>query len=658
MRNLKTLFTSFNKNTLLALPIGLRLKLSISISVSVIIILLGLTLYIYQKSIIFNDAKNHCYLSIDDLIRFTENEIEASAYHVEKYGQSVAHFLTSYENMRIDESKSFLYKANIPGTSRDTVLKVPAVYSGKTVLQGDSTIVPKLHKMGVSFFIYFQKVDNYYVEIVHSEYPDKMKKFESWLSPLNSGNWKFDSPHEFKKSFWNGKKWLQAYRLYVLENGEIKASYDNAKEKIIGALVVGINERNEAKLKKTFTDKVFYKTGLCYQITDRGKVNYHKNIEDSKNISDLEYCKQIIAEKHSEPTYISVKDTSGVRKFYFYKYFSKTYNNVVIEIPEKEIFASLYALRNGIIIAVIVIILSIILIVSGVAKSITSRLSNAIDLAKKISNGVLTDSIFIDSKDELAELGGALNQMNGILNNTVGNINDTVKTIDSASGILKDTSAVISNGAITQASSLEEVSASMEEMTGTIEHTTYSAQDAEKISKESAINIDESSKVLHESVSFLSDIKDKVSIIRDIARQTNILALNAAVVAANAGEYGRGFTVVAREVQKLAERSNDAALDITTVSQKGIEIAQIAAKQLSDHVPLVQKTAAQIKEIAEANNEQKIGIDQINYAVQGLNSITQQNAEQATKISQSIELFTENTQSLSNMVQFFKIKES
>ncbi len=223
---------------------------------------------------------------------------------------------------------------------------------------------------------------------------------------------------------------------------------------------------------------------------------------------------------------------------------------------------------------------------------------------------------------------------------------------------LLTTSKNIAEGANTQASSLEEISASMEEMTSTIEQNTFNAKETESISMESSTNIQHSSKELNESLTYMKEIMNNISIIKGIASQTNLLALNAAVEAANAGEYGRGFSVVAAEVRRLAERSQVASLEITKVSKMGIEIVQEANNQLNKYAPMVQKTAGLVKDISTASMEQRSGIEQINGAVQGLNTITQGNANSANSISVSMNELFENSRGLSEMVKFFKIKEN
>ncbi|MCW3787879.1 methyl-accepting chemotaxis protein [Plebeiibacterium sediminum] len=635
------------KHLLLSLSIGLRIKLSVSILVSIIIIILGIVLYNYQKGIIFEQAKQNSYDTIDDLILFTQNEIDASKDKIGYFGQVTLNQLSSMGDFKTSRKETFQFQVTLPDQT-DTIINVPAWYRGETRLQGDSTIYPILKGMGVEFFIYFQKTDDYMVEIYSSHNRDALRNNETFAFPIgDEGLWHIASEEDsvFTFSHWEGRKWVQTIRLFTRdENNNIN-----------GAIVAGIQERDEEKLGSAFYHKKFYETGHCYQVSQRGEITFHHTIQNF-TIVDKPAFKEMIAEKmEDKASYVVLNDSVGIEKYLFYKYYPVNYNNVVIEIPADEIFTSLYALRNGIIIAILVMILCIYFVITWISNTITNRLDIAVNHAKNISSGDLTSTIPIDSKDELAELGSALNQMSTILKDTVSGITSTVETVNNTSIELTSISKNIANGANSQASSLEEISSSMEEITGTVEQNTLNAKKTSSISDESAHNIQNSSDVLQESVGYLKEIAQKVTVINDISFQTNILALNAAVEAARAGEHGRGFSVVAGEVRKLAERSRLAADEISLVSKKGMDIAQEAGVKLSEHVPMVHQTADLVKEIAAASIEQSSGIEQINSAIQGLNNITQQNASDANTISNNIDKLSENSNTLTKLINFFKI---
>jgi methyl-accepting chemotaxis protein len=216
-------------------------------------------------------------------------------------------------------------------------------------------------------------------------------------------------------------------------------------------------------------------------------------------------------------------------------------------------------------------------------------------------------------------------------------IEENVGNVTVGIGQISSSSQGLAQGSTEQASSLEQVSASVEELSATIRQNADSASQTEKIASKSAVDAKAGGEAVMKTVQAMKDISSRVVIIQEIARQTNLLSLNASIEAARAGEHGRGFAVVANEVQKLAERSQTAAREIEDLSKTSVAVAEQAGQMLGHMVPDIQRTADLVTEIHAASSEQASGVGQIESAVQQLNAVVQQNASSAEELASTAE---------------------
>ncbi|WON84334.1 MULTISPECIES: methyl-accepting chemotaxis protein [Chromobacterium] len=177
-----------------------------------------------------------------------------------------------------------------------------------------------------------------------------------------------------------------------------------------------------------------------------------------------------------------------------------------------------------------------------------------------------------------------------------------------------------------QAAGLAEAACSLEQISSAINQSSHNATLTETMAAQAADDARQGGEIVERTVRSMERIAEHISVIDDIAYQTNLLALNAAIEAARAGAQGNGFTVVAQEVRKLAERSQVAAREISGMTTSGVQLAGQAGAQLAAIVASSGKTASLIREIAIAANEQAQGVGQINATIQQLSAATQQNA--------------------------------
>jgi methyl-accepting chemotaxis protein len=337
----------------------------------------------------------------------------------------------------------------------------------------------------------------------------------------------------------------------------------------------------------------------------------------------------------------------------------------LIEIQD-EVGKAMYAeaekdyslIRNVVIAATAVAIAIAIGFVLILSRLIASPLAEITGIANRLSQGDLMVSIATRGRDEIGQLQSAIRNMVERLREVVENVKGVADNVASGSNQLSSSAEQLSQGTTEQASAIEETSSSMEEMSSNISQNADNAQQTEKIAQKSSEDALQSGKAVTQTVSAMKEIADKISIIEEIARQTNLLALNAAIEAARAGEHGKGFAVVASEVRKLAERSQAAASEISTLSATSVSVAETAGEMLTRLVPDIQKTAGLVQEISTASNEQNGGASQINSALQQLDQVIQQNAAAAEELASTAEELASQSDQLSSAIAFFKLDSS
>ncbi|MCK5208558.1 MAG: HAMP domain-containing protein [Cyclobacteriaceae bacterium] len=332
----------------------------------------------------------------------------------------------------------------------------------------------------------------------------------------------------------------------------------------------------------------------------------------------------------------------------------KLENSLVTELVELSDEMSANAINQMISFVIIGIILSIFLafVIAGIVSKPILKLQEFIH---KMGQGYLTETLDINSEDEVGLMAGELNKTVQTLQNVIGSVRSGIANIAAAGGQLSNASQQMSQGATEQASAAEEVSSSMEEMVSNIQQNNDNAQQTSKTSKQAYEGMQNVASGAQKSLTAVKEIAEKISIVNDIAFQTNILALNAAVEAARAGEHGKGFAVVAAEVRKLAERSNVSADEIEVLSKDSVKVTENSGELMTKLMPEIEKTANLVQEISAASVEQNSGADQINNAVQQLNQVTQQNAAASEEIATNSEELSSQAEQLRSAISFFKI---
>jgi methyl-accepting chemotaxis protein len=303
--------------------------------------------------------------------------------------------------------------------------------------------------------------------------------------------------------------------------------------------------------------------------------------------------------------------------------------------------------------------------INAVVDSATSEFARTLSA---VASGDLTVRIDSAYRGKFAELKGAINE-------TVDRLSSTVKTIQLTSSEVGLAAREINTGADDlskrteeQASSLEETAATTEELAASVKASAQASRNAAAIATEAMEAAQAGGAIAGQAVDAMARIEDastKISdiirVIDDIAFQTNLLALNAAVEAARAGDAGKGFAVVASEVRTLAQRSSEAAKDISALISssntevgEGVKLVRQAGEQLSQILTASKKVAATIADISAASGEQANGIDEMSQAVAHLDEMTQQNAALAEQSAASAGSLSNRIGQLNDLVAAFR----
>lgn len=298
-----------------------------------------------------------------------------------------------------------------------------------------------------------------------------------------------------------------------------------------------------------------------------------------------------------------------------------------------------------------------------IGRSIAHPVMIVSDATKALQAGDLTGSWLSDKNrkyltkhdDEISALGKSFIELTERLHRVINDIQFTcAEVLDTASNI-NSASKSVSSGSNSQAASAEEVASTIDEIASNIKQNAMNAQRTSQIAELSVKNGQNGMVVVNDTIEMMRTISEKISMVEDIAKQTNILALNAAVEAARAGKTGSGFAVVAGEVRKLAEISQESADEIMSLVAESSQASERCGQVISALVPEIEQTGSLVNEIAAASQEQDLGAQQINIAVSEMNVITQQNAAAAEQLASMAASLSELANKLEKAVGYFNV---
>lgn len=474
------------------------------------------------------------------------------------------------------------------------------------------------------------------------------------------------------------------------------------KEVIMTSLVVPIKENNKVigavgidieleQLQVMMDEFKLFKTGYAHLYSNAGTiVTLPDKSQVGKNLKDVypgERVPEILAAIHDGSTLSYNSDGTYLMYTPIQVGDTGTPWSVTIVIPMEEITAESQQLLYYIIAAGVITLILLGFIIVLLTNTIVRPLNRSVEVGEHMALGDFTKELpeeYRLRKDEIGILAKVFHDITQSMTSMIGQVNMNASQVAAAAQQISASSEELAVGSGQQADSVQTINELFKELSYAINAVASSATSAAELVSQTAGIASKGGTVVQQSMEGMNRVNRQVlkleddsarigeiiEVIDDIAEQTNLLALNAAIEAARAGEQGRGFAVVADEVRKLAERSGEATKQIagiikgmqnnTTESVKAVEAGVISTEKTGeafDHIiSMVNDSSNTVMEIAAASEEQAAQAAEVVTAIESISATAEETAASSEETASTAQSLAQLAEELNNMVAAFKIK--